>query len=210
MLCKEELVNFEKDIASIYEAGKIKAPVHLRDGNEQKLVDIFENLQISKKDYVFSTWASHLHALLKGVDPQKVKQDILEGRSITLHYPDDNFYSSAIVGGISPIATGVAMAIKRKKETSRVYCFVGDMAFRTGISHESIVYAVSQDLPITFIVEDNKKSVGTPTEECWGGVPTERLYEFYKNISTQTSVDVVYYQYEMTYPHSGTGVFVEF
>ena len=84
------------------------------------------------------------------------------------------------------------------------------MAFRTGISHESIVYAVSQDLPITFIVEDNKKSVGTPTEECWGGVPTERLYEFYKNISTQTSVDVLYYQYEMTYPHSGTGVFVEF
>jgi hypothetical protein len=37
-----------------------------------------------------------------------------------------------------------------------------------------------------------------------------RIYELYKNISTQSSVNVLYYEYEMSYPHSGTGVFVEF
>jgi len=210
MLSKEQLIAFEEEIAELYEAGNIKAPVHLRNGNEQILIDIFQRLKISKEDYVFSTWASHLHALLKGIDPAQIRQDILEGRSITLHYADHNFFSSAIVGGICPIATGTAMALKKQNKRTRVYCFVGDMAFRTGICHESIVYAVSQNLPITFIVEDNKKSVGTPTEECWGDISTESLYEFYKNISTQTSVDVLYYQYEMTYPHSGTGVFVEF
>ena len=103
---KQSLIDFEADIASIYESGKIKAPVHLRDGNEQELIDLFSHLEISKNDYVFSTWASHLHALLKGVPPERVKQDILDGRSITLHYPDHNFFSSAIVGGISPIAAG--------------------------------------------------------------------------------------------------------
>tara|TARA_R100000234_G_scaffold114422_1_gene89573 strand:+ start:3696 stop:4328 length:633 start_codon:yes stop_codon:yes gene_type:complete len=210
MLSKQELVAFEQEIAELYEAGNIKAPVHLRNGNEQILIDIFDKLQISKEDYVFSTWASHLHALLKGIEPALIRQDILEGRSITLHYADHNFFSSAIVGGICPIAVGTAMALKKQTKPTRVYCFIGDMAFRTGICHESIVYAVSQNLPITFIVEDNKKSVGTPTEECWGDIPTKRLYEFYKNISTQTSVDVLYYEYEMTYPHSGTGVFVEF
>ena len=210
MLSKQELVAFEQEIAELYEAGNIKAPVHLRNGNEQILIDIFDKLQISKEDYVFSTWASHLHALLKGIDPTQIRQDILEGRSITLHYAEHNFFSSAIVGGICPIAVGTAMALKKQTKPTRVYCFIGDMAFRTGICHESIVYAVSQNLHITFIVEDNKKSVGTPTEECWGDIPTKRLYDFYKNISTQTSVDVLYYQYEMTYPHSGTGVFVEF
>ena len=210
MLSKQELVAFEQEIAELYEAGNIKAPVHLRNGNEQILIDIFDKLQISKEDYVFSPWASHLHALLKGIDPTQIRQDILEGRSITLHYAEHNFFSSAIVGGICPIAVGTAMALKKQTKPTRVYCFIGDMAFRTGICHESIVYAVSQNLPITFIVEDNKKSVGTPTEECWGDIPTKRLYDFYKNISTQTSVDVLYYQYEMTYPHSGTGVFVEF
>lgn len=210
MLSKQELVSFEQEIAELYEAGNIKAPVHLRNGNEQILIDIFDKLEISKEDYVFSTWASHLHALLKGIEPAQIRQDILEGRSITLHYTEHNFFSSAIVGGICPIAVGTAMALKKQTKPTRVYCFIGDMAFRTGVCHESIVYAVSQNLPITFIVEDNKKSVGTPTEECWGDIPTKRLYEFYENISTQTSVDVLYYQYEMTYPHSGTGVFVEF
>jgi hypothetical protein len=72
------------------------------------------------------------------------------------------------------------------------------------------VYAISQDLPITFIIEDNGKSVGTITQECWGSVSTESLYKIYKEMSEYTDTDLVYYTYEMSYPHSGTGVFVEF
>jgi len=84
------------------------------------------------------------------------------------------------------------------------------MAFRTGISHESIIYSISNDLPITFVVEDNGKSVGTPTEECWGKIPTKTMFEVYDNLSSQTKTSILYYKYEMSYPHSGTGVFVEF
>jgi TPP-dependent pyruvate/acetoin dehydrogenase alpha subunit len=210
VLESKELIEFEKEIADIYEAGKIKAPVHLRDGNEDKLVEIFKNLNVSREDYVFSTWASHLHALLKGVPKEQVKKDILEGRSITLHYADHNFYSSAIVGGISPIATGTALALKKQNKTNRVYCFLGDMAARTGITHESIVYSISKNLPITFIIEDNGKSVGTPTEDCWGEVSTETIIKTYQDLSLSSKTDIMYYKYEMTYPHSGTGVFVEF
>ena len=95
-MTNEELVIFEQDIAKIYGKGQIKAPIHLRDGNESPLIQIFNN--INRQDYVFSTWASHLHALLKGIPPDIIKQDILQGRSITLHYPQHNFYSSDIVG----------------------------------------------------------------------------------------------------------------
>lgn len=210
MLDAKDLISFEKEIASLYEDGRIGAPVHLRNGNEETLVAIFDTLKISKEDYIYSTWASHLHALLKGIPQERVKQDILEGRSITLHYPDYNFYSSGIVGGNAPIATGTALALKKQNKSNRVYCFVGDMSFRTGISHESIMYSLSRDLPITFIVEDNGKSVGTPTEECWGQIPTERLYRVYKELAVSSMADIVYYKYEMSYPHSGTGVFVEF
>ena len=210
MLSVKELKEFEEDIANTYESGAIKAPVHLRDGNESQLIEIFSNCKIGKEDYVYSTWASHLHALLKGVPPELVKEDILEGRSITLHYAEHNFFSSAIVGGISPIATGTALALKKQGKSSRVYCFIGDMAFRTGISHESIIYSISKDLPITFIVEDNGKSVGTPTEECWGNIGTKEIYDLYKSLSLNSEADILYYNYEITYPHSGTGVFVEF
>jgi TPP-dependent pyruvate/acetoin dehydrogenase alpha subunit len=211
MLTAQQLIEFENKIAQIYEDGKIKAPVHLRDGNEQILVDLFSKLNMSKDDYVYSTWASHLHALLKGIPPADVEEDILEGRSITLHYAEHNFYSSAIVGGISPIATGTALSIKKQNKNNRVYCFLGDMGFRTGITHESIIYSISNDLPITFIVEDNEKSVGTPTQESWGpNVEIKTIFDFYDNLSKNTKTDMIYYKYNMTYPHSGTGVFVEF
>ena len=210
MLDANDLTIFEEEIASLYEDGRISAPVHLRNGNEEILVNLFNNLKISKEDYVYSTWASHLHALLKEIPQERVKKDILKGRSITLHYPDYNFYSSGIVGGNAPIATGTALALKKQNKPNRVYCFMGDMSFRAGISHESIMYSLSQNLPITFIVEDNGKSVGTPTEECWGQIPTEHLYGVYKEFAGASIADIVYYKYEMSYPHSGTGVFVEF
>ncbi len=206
----QELIDFEKEIADLYESGAIKAPVHLRDGNEEELVKIFK--QIGPDDYVFSTWASHLHCLLKGVPKEQVRQDILEGRSITLHYPEYNFYSSAIVGGIAPIAVGAAWALLNQKKHSRVWAFVGDMAFSSGIVNESIRYSIGHNLPITWVVEDNGKSVGTETEPTCG-VKTKHLFDNMVNLSLVCeayNVGLVYYSYKMSYPHSGTGVFVEF
>ena len=204
----KELIEFEKDIAQLYEAGKIKAPVHLRDQNEADLCAIFKN--VKDKDYVFSTCASHLHALLKGIPPAEVKKKILEGKSITLHFPKYNVFSSAIVGGICPIATGVAWQLKQSGKDARVYCFIGDMAFLSGIASESIRYSMNYDLPITWVVEDNSKSVGTPTEEVWNG-NTQEWYLIYKKISDHCEhFQITYYKYNTSYPHSGTGVFVEF
>ena len=42
---------------------------------------------------------------------------ILEGKSISLCFPEYNIYSSAIVGGVLPIAVGVAMNLKNNKKT---------------------------------------------------------------------------------------------
>ena len=37
----QELVAFETDIAECFNNAQIKAPIHLYDGNEQYLIDIF-------------------------------------------------------------------------------------------------------------------------------------------------------------------------
>ena len=109
------------------------------------------------------------------------------------------FYASAIVGGILPIAVGLGMAIKRKSENRKVWCFVGDMTAATGGFEEATKYAWSFKLPVTFVIEDNGKSVQTPTKEAWGN---SWPYEFRKN--------VIYYKYELTWPHHGSGVYVQF
>jgi len=205
----EQIVDFEKDIQNCYEDGEIRGPIHLRDGNEQQLIDIFKD--VKNGDYVFSTWANHIHALLKGVPPEAIKNRILESQSMAMNFPQHRFFTSAIVAGIPPIAIGTALSLKRSGSEDKVWCFVGDMAFRTGICHESIMYAISHDLPITFVVEDNGKSVGTPTQDSWGEVKLDKLLEFYNSlIGKESSADIIYYQYLLSYPHSGTGTFVSF
>jgi pyruvate dehydrogenase E1 component alpha subunit len=79
---KHGLIGFEKTIADHWEAGRIKGPVHLSGGNEEQLLEIGK--RIKSTDWVFSTWRSHYHALIKGVPSEWLEQEILEGRSITI------------------------------------------------------------------------------------------------------------------------------
>ena len=198
---KKKLISFEEDIANLFNKGKIRAPVHLYKGNEDKIISVFKN--IKKNDWVFCSWRSHYQCLLKGVPPQEVKDEILAGRSISLCFPKYKIFSSAIVGGVLPIAVGTAMSIKYKKDkTSKVFCFMGEMTAETGIAYESIKYSRNFKLPIHFIVEDNEKSVCTDTREAWNK----------KKLSFDNKKDkyITYYKYKTTYPHAGAGKRVQF
>jgi pyruvate dehydrogenase E1 component alpha subunit len=112
-LTKEDLINFESEIANLYENKKIKGPIHLSGNNEIELIKIFKN--IKKNDWVFSGWRNHYHALLKGCSKNLIKKQIVIGRSMTLNSIKDKFFSSSIVGGVLPIALGAALAIQKKK-----------------------------------------------------------------------------------------------
>jgi pyruvate dehydrogenase E1 component alpha subunit len=191
----DELRDFERQVADAFNAGKIRAPVHLDGGNEEGLIKAFET--IAPDDYVFCTWRSHYKALLHGIPPERVMAEIMAGHSIALCFPEYRFYSSAIVGGTLPIALGAAMGIKRRGDQEQVHAFLGDMAALTGTFAEVHQYARAHDLPIRFIIEDNGISVCTPTMAVWGDAPAwlpkkER------------------FEYKLPWPHSGAGVRVQF
>ena len=196
---KLDLINFETDIANCFNEAKIKAPIHLYSNNEDQLIEIFKD--VKKDDWIFCTWRSHYQCLLKGVPPEELKQDILAGKSITLCYAKYRIYSSAIVTGNIPIANGVALDIKRKKENNHVWCFVGDMTSETGTFFENWKYAVNHDLPITFVIEDNNKSVCTETRKVWN---CNSLYFEKENRK------IIYYHYDSKYPHAGAGQRIQF
>tara|TARA_B100000700_G_C15041166_1_gene855383 strand:+ start:1235 stop:1834 length:600 start_codon:yes stop_codon:yes gene_type:complete len=197
---KNELIQFENDIAKLFNSAKIKAPIHLHSNNENFLIKFFK--KINKNDWIFCSWRSHYHCLLKGVPKSKVKKEILDGKSISLCFPEYGVYSSAIVGGNIPIAVGMAISIKKKKIKNKVYCFIGDMTSETGIAHECIKYSINKKLPIHFIIEDNFKSVCTNTRKVWS---QKKLT--YENYSTKY---VTYYKYNLKYPHAGAGKRVQF
>ena len=196
MIDKQFLIDFETEVKERYESGEITAPVHLSSNNEDQLIEIFND--VSQDDWVFSSWRNHYHALLHGVPRETLLDLIVRGRSMSVHSTEPKFYSSSIVGGIIPIALGVAKSIEVKGGTNKVWCFIGDMTFETGLFYEAHKYATNFNLPLQFVVEDNNMSTNTPTDETWGGFKTKH------------PKDVFYYTYERGYPHHGTGQWILF
>lgn len=193
-LTSQNLIDFENDICKCFENKQIRAPIHIDNGNENELIKVFQD--IKENDWIFCNWRSHYKMLLKGVPPLKLKQAILNGKSISLCFPEHRAFSSAIVAGSLPIAVGVAMSIKQKGDTNKVYVFVGDMGAETGMMWECFKYSFNNHLPIKFIIEDNNKSVMTNTRRTWG-----------KDILTfdgMNSEMVYHFKYSSKFPHAGT------
>ena len=193
------LIAFETEIAALFNAGQIRAPVHLSDGNEAQLINIFREVQAD--DWVCCSWRSHYHCLLKGVPPERLRAEIVAGRSIALCFPEYRIVSSAIAGGNVPIAVGLAMAERRKQSLARVWCFVGDMVSESGIFHECVKYAARQMLNMCFVIENNGLSVCTPTAAAWG-VTLPAMED--------GALMMKRYGYRSRYPHAGAGSRVQF
>jgi len=221
LLTSEQLIAFEDDIANCFNNKMIRAPIHLYFGNEKQMIEIFKEVQ--PDDWCVCSWRSHYQCLLKGMPPEKVKADILNGRSIEMCNKEYKIFSSAIVGGNVPIALGLAKKIKTQGGDNKVWCFVGDMTSTTGGFHEAVEYARNFDLPITFVVEDNDKSVCTDTREVWGYSKTGGYPYFPWGDDDDDMTDeqtgilkwdnkVWYYKYSLhqKWQHAGTNVRVQF
>lgn len=212
----ERLIAFESKVAAAFERKEIRGPIHLcSDGQAEPLLEVFK--MIRPEDWVFATWRNHWHALLKGVPEDELFAAICAGRSMYFCSARHRVLCSAIVGGILPIALGVAMGIKRAKEECpecqgtgevegnplvsptvpcpadhpRVWVFIGDMARRTGLFHEFAQYATGHGLNIRVIEEDNGYSTNANTEELWGGP----MYQY----------ETIRYGYVRNRPHTGIG-----
>ena len=192
MLNKDQLINFEEEIAEKYNQGLIRAPIHLHVGAEEGLINIFKE-HYKENDWIVSTHRAHYPWLLSGRSPEELKKQILEGHSMQLF--DDKFITSSIVAGGASIAVGIALALKNENSKNKVLCFLGDAASECGIAKESIRYSEGHDLPILFIIENNEKCVNTNTYQSWG---------------TKNIPKVIKFDYCRKYPHAGCGTYIMF
>ena len=68
----------------------------------------------------------------------------------------------AIVGGGIPVATGIGLAFKMKKEKRVAVCFMGDGATNEGAFHEGVNMGAIWNLPVVYVVENNLYGASTP------------------------------------------------
>jgi pyruvate dehydrogenase E1 component alpha subunit len=165
---------FEEKTSQMYQKGHIGGFCHLYIGEEAVGVGAIAALRES--DYVVTGYRDHGQAIAKGIHPNLVMAELFgkdagvsRGKGGSMHIFDREkrfLGGDAIVGGDLPIATGVAFAVKYRKEDDIVLCFFGDGAINEGAFHESFNLASLWNLPVLFLCENNLYGMGTPLEKA--------------------------------------------
>jgi len=160
---------FEEKAAQLYGMGKIGGFCHLYNG--QEAVSTGAMAALTPEDYVITAYRDHGLAISRGLDPKACMAELLgkstgttKGKGGSMHYfdRDKNFLGGhAIVGSHIPIGAGVAFAIRYKKEKKVILTFMGDGATNIGAFHEGFNLAALWGLPVVFIIENNRYSMGT-------------------------------------------------
>ena len=172
----------EERIAAVYPTDCIKSPVHLSIGQEAVAVGVCDAL--SRTDVVAMSYRGHAAYLAKGGDLRKMIAELYgkvtgcargKGGSMHLVAPEAGVLgASAVVATQIPIATGWALASKRRGSGQVVACFFGDGATEEGCTAESLNFAALHHLPILFVCENNGYAIHEPLAKRWA---TTRLCE---------------------------------
>ncbi|KPJ88374.1 MAG: acetoin:2,6-dichlorophenolindophenol oxidoreductase subunit alpha [Spirochaetes bacterium DG_61] len=163
---------FERTQARVFRAGEQEGFTHLYLGAEAVATGVCANL--NKDDYITSTHRGHGHMIAKGGDFKKMMAELYGrstgyclGRSGSLHIADRSIGvlgANGIVGDGNPIAVGAGYSIKLRGTKQVVVSFFGDGATNQGTFHESVNMAASFNLPVIFVIENNRLSCGVPTD----------------------------------------------
>lgn len=160
----------EETLAARYSEWEMRCPVHLCSGQEAIAAGVCLNL--NRQDYVLSNHRSHGHYLAKGGNLKAMFAEIYgkvtgtsRGKGGSQHLTDQNagfLAATPIVGGVIPVALGVAFASVLKGEKRVTVVFLGDAATEEGVFSESLNFASLKKLPIIFVCENNLYSVYSP------------------------------------------------
>jgi len=180
---------FEEECARQYMQGKVRGFLHLYIGQEAVAVGAIQTLR--EDDYVVSHYRDHGHALARGMDPRVIMAELMgkvtgcsggKGGSMHLYDATRGFMGGyAIVGGQIPVAVGLGLSVKYRREDRAVLCFFGDGAVNQGEFHESMNLASLWKLPVLFYLENNEYGMGTHVERTHaGGRDMYRIADSYK------------------------------
>ena len=174
---------FEETVLAEFKRGVFSGTTHTYLGQEANAVGVLS--QIQPWDIVVSNHRCHGHFLAYGGDPFSLYSELMGktsgvcgGRGGSQHLQWRQFYSNGILGGTVPIATGMALAEKRKKSGAVVTAFMGDGTLGEGVVYEAFNMAALWDAPILFVIENNHIAQTTPTTSVLAGSIDRRLEAF--------------------------------
>ena len=163
---------FEEKAGQLYGMGFIGGFCHLYIGQEAVVVGM--QMAIKKGDQVITTYRDHGHMLSSGMDPKGVMAELTgrqsgyshgKGGSMHMFSMEANFYGGhGIVGASTPLGSGLAFANKYRGNDLVSLTYFGDGSSNQGQVYEAFNMAKLWELPVIYIIENNKYAMGTSIE----------------------------------------------
>jgi TPP-dependent pyruvate/acetoin dehydrogenase alpha subunit len=160
---------FEETVLEEFPHGRFYGTTHTYLGQEADAVGVLDHLQ--PEDVVVSNHRCHGHFLAYGGDMRALFAELMGkatgvcgGRGGSQHLHWRNFYSNGILGGTIPLASGMALAEKKRGSEAIVVAFLGDGTLGEGVVYESLNMAALWCVPIVYVLENNAIAQTTPLE----------------------------------------------
>jgi pyruvate dehydrogenase E1 component alpha subunit len=160
---------FEEKCAFAYTQGLIIGFCHLYTGQEAVSAGLYAAKR--QDDDVITSYRCHVQALYSGESPRAVMGELMgkahgsskgKGGSMHIFNPEGHFWGGhGIVGAPAPLGTGIAFANKYKGSDAVTVAIYGDGASDQGQVFESYNMASLWNLPVLFVIENNRYSMGT-------------------------------------------------
>ncbi len=158
---------FEERLLDHFGKKQLTGTTHTYIGQEATAVSALSFL--SAGDIVCSQHRSHGYFLAAGGDPRALFLEIVgdsdgvcEGIGGSQHLHTPCFFSNGILGGVTGLAAGLALAEKLLASGNIVVSFLGDGTLGEGLTYESFNIASLWQLPILFVIENNRYAQTTP------------------------------------------------
>jgi TPP-dependent pyruvate/acetoin dehydrogenase alpha subunit len=174
---------FEETVLELFPQGVFYGTTHTYIGQEANAVGVLSHLQ--EGDVVVSNHRCHGHFLAYGGSMTGLAAELMgrhtgicggRGGSQHIHWRD--FYANGILGGTVPLAVGMALAERKMGSERIVFSFIGDGTLGEGVVYESLNMASLWNLPVLFIVENNRYAQSTPVELHLAGDIASRFEAF--------------------------------
>ncbi|SJN50241.1 Pyruvate dehydrogenase E1 component alpha subunit [Sphingobacterium sp. JB170] len=173
---------FEEKSGQLYGQQKIRGFCHLYIGQEAVMAGTMS--VIKPEDSIITAYRDHAHALAKGVSANACMAEMFgkstgcsKGKGGSMHFFSKEHKmmgGHGIVGGQIPLGAGIAFAEKYLGTNNVNICYMGDGAVRQGAFNETLNMAMTWQLPVVFVCENNGYAMGTSVER------TTNMLDIYK------------------------------
>ena len=156
----------------LYRQGKIVGGVYV--GRGQEAIAVGSCIDLRQADVVCPSHRDMGAFLIRGMSVRTIlaqymarKTGATRGRDGNMHMGDMKYNLIAFVsmlGDNVPVAAGIGMSFKMRRQDRVVICFFGDGATSRGDWHEGMNFAAVSKVPVVYVCNNNQYAYSTPLE----------------------------------------------